>query len=68
MQTEHYLSAITVYVRGIIVIVRTYLLNFLSVIKDIHVQAWNFSKFREMIHHYRVCAPCRNERNFHFPQ
>ena len=32
-------------------------------------QTWKFGKFRETIHHYRVCTPCRNdETNFRFPQ
>ena len=35
----------------------------------IGVQTWKFSKFRETIHRYRVCTPCRNdETNFCFPQ
>ena len=31
-------------------------------------QVWKFGKFRETIHHYRVCTPCGNdETNFRFP-
>ena len=32
-------------------------------------QAWEFQKFREMIHHKHVCTPCgNNEKKFRFPQ
>ena len=35
----------------------------------IGLQTWKFGKFREMIHCYRVCTPCRSDKtNFCFPE